>query len=504
MTQPIKSLWTATTAATDYPELKGDIEVDVAVVGGGIAGINAAYFLALDGKRVAVIESSRIASGTSGNTTAKITSQHSLKYAFLKKYFGIESAKIYGDSNQWAIEEFERIIREEKIDCDFTRTSAYVYALTKKELDGIKKEAEVCREIGLPVSFVKTVDFVPFPIKGAIKFENQAYFHPRKYLLALAEKLRSRGNYIFENTKALDIKYEDLLAVITGKGKIRAKKIVVATNYPFFDKGLFFIRESRHRSYAMAAKPTAALPEGMFINPGPKVLSFRPHKSGNDEWLIIGGEGHPSGEQGKGDHILNLLKIAEEKFKIKSMEYVWTAEDSMPVDRVPFIGRMPRAKNIYVTTGYGKWGITTSIVSAKIISDLIARRENKWAELYNPSRFKFLASLPNLLDLFFRAGKNYFRRLFKAGKIDISSLKPEEGKSGIFQGKRAAVYKDKNGNIKAHSAVCTHMGCMVNWNGEEKTWDCPCHGSRFSRDGKVINGPAERPLPEININNLNN
>lgn len=493
----IKSLWTATTPETSYPELKADAETDVVVIGGGIAGLNTAYFLAREGKKVIVVDSSRIATGTSGNTTAKITSQHNLKYAFLKRYLGLPKARIYAKSNQWAIQEIEKIIKDEKIECDFERLPAYVYALSPDDMPALEKELAVCLKLGLPASIVLKIESVPFPISGALKFENQAYFHPRKYLLALAGKIIQKGGQIFENTQALDIKKGEPVLVITDKRKIRAKNVVVATNYPFFDKGLFFLRTSQSRSYSMAVD-NEKLPKGMFINDGEedKILSFRPHLSADKKWLIVGGQGHAVGEDEKVDHFSNLEKSASKRFNFKNIEYIWSAQDSMPIDRVPFIGRMPFWKNVYVVTGFGKWGITTSFVAARIITDLISGRKNYWARLYKPSRFNLLASLGEIAKLIARSSKSYWRHFSKEEKFNLSDLKEGEGRVISYNKKKLAVYKDNQGKLQAYSAVCTHMGCIVGWNNSEKTWDCPCHGSRFNQNGSVRNGPAARSLPE--------
>lgn len=497
----IESLWTATTPETSYPEFRPGTDADVAIVGGGIAGLTAAYFLVKAGRRVVLIDSSRIATGTSGNTTAKITSQHNLKYAFLRKHFGPERAKIYADSNQWAIEEMERIIRKENIDCDFVRAPAYVYALTDSELKSVEREVEVCEELGLPASFVDKdeVKSVPFPIKGAIEFSDQAYFHPRKYLLAMAEKIREKGGHIFENTQASDIRTGDVPVVVTDKGEITAKKVIVATNYPFFDKGLFFVRMSQSRSYAIATKPTAPSPKGMFINNEGKILSFRSHKSKEKEWLIIGGEGHVVGESEGEDHFSNLEKTATEKFALGDMGYVWASQDSMTIDRIPYIGKMPFVKNVFVTTGYGKWGMTTSVVSARILTDLILERKNEWAKFYRPSRFNLTASFSGLMESLGRIMKNFFKSAKKENTLELADMDLGGGKVITYKGEKAAIYKDEKGNISARSAVCTHLGCIVNWNGTEKTWDCPCHGSRFTKEGEVIRGPAAKPLEEIEI-----
>jgi len=495
----IKSFWTATTTETNYPQLSGDMETDVVIVGGGIAGLNAAYFLMREGMKIILLEASQIATGTSGNTTAKVTSQHNLKYAFLQKHFGLEKAEIYADSNQWAIAEMEQIIEEEKIECDFVHVPAYVYAVTDSELEKVQKEIAVCQKLNLPVSFVEKIADMPFPIKGAIEFADQAYFHPRKYLLALAEQIQVKGGKIFEQTRALNIKTGAMPIVVTDMGEIKAKKVIIATNYPFFDKGLFFLRTSQARSYGMAIRSNVPTPKGMFINNEGKALSFRPHLNDGKEWLIAGGESHMVGEFEQEDHFANLEKTVTEKLIASNIEYIWASQDSMPIDKVPFMGKMPRAKNIFVTTGFGKWGITTSFVSAKILTDLILDRKNEWAKLYSPWRFNLTASFSELKNSMMRIMKGYLGSANKTDIFNLADLQLGEGKIIRFKGRKIAVFKDEQGIVLARSAVCTHLGCTVNWNHLEKTWDCPCHGSRFNKNGEVIQGPANKPLEKTEL-----
>lgn len=388
--ETIESLWTATTPSTNLPTLKNDIKTDVIIIGGGIAGINAAYFLKRAGLKIAVIESSYIVSGTSGNTTAKVTSQHELKYNYLKNSFGKEKAQIYADSNQWAITELEKIITREKIYCDFHRLPAYNYARTKKDLDEVKKEAEVAKELNLPASFINSLEDIPFKVLGAIKFEGQAYFHPRKFLLALANQINNDGNYIFEKTEALDIKEENnLCEVKTDNGNIKAKYVIVATNFPFYDPKKIFSKLFQIRSYVLAAKIKNKIPQGTFIGPRPEDLSFRPHKIEKEEWLLLGGADHPADEDVDVYKKYQELKhLSLKLFDILSISHRWAAEDTMPADKVPYIGFMPGSNRVLVTTGFGEWGMTTSLVSAKLLTDLITGEKNDWQTLYDPSRIK--------------------------------------------------------------------------------------------------------------------
>lgn len=489
-----KSLWTATSAETAYPELIGDLETEVAIIGGGIAGITAAYFLSKKNIKVAVIESARIAAGTSGNTTAKITSLHDLKYAYLKNELGLEKAKIYADSNEWAIREIVNMIIREKIECDFYKSFSCVYSITEEGRQKIKEEFEAAKELGLPASFVDDDVSLPFKISGGIRFENQAYFHPRKFLLKLAQAITAGKNKIFEKSEVLRIDKDKKFNLITEKGIIRADKIIIATNFPFYDRGLFFARMTQTRSYAFAARLKKSVPEGMYIGIDFD-LSIRPHRNHSGEWLILGGEDHPVGEGDGADHLHELEKRILRYFDIESFDYKWAAQDSSALDRVPFIGRMPFAKDIFVASGFGEWGMTTGVVSARILSDLINGDKNKWAKLYDPSRvisFMHPARAKQMLSHLFSGLKRYFS--FNDGIYD---LRAGEGKIVLSGGKKIAAYKDEAGMIHSVSPICTHMGCMVDWNKTEKTWDCPCHGSRFRYDGEVLNGPAVKSLKKI-------
>lgn len=497
--QKIESLWTGTSGQTNYPELKGKVKAGVAIIGGGIAGLNAAYYLTQLGYEVTVIEAGRIATGTSGNTTAKITSQHELKYTHLKKHFRA-GAKLYAESNQWAIGEYKRIIDKEAIKCDFRSAPAYTYVMKEDTLSEVEKEVEIAKGLGLPASFVDSVEGLPFAIKGAVKFDDQAFFHPRKYLLAVAEVIKRQGGHIYEKSRVTEVKEGDSCIVRTDQGSVAAKHVIVATNYPIYDKGMYFTRLSQMRSYALAAKLENSMPEGMFINIDDLGLSFRPHIMDQETWYVIGGEDHVVGEESdSSDHYQKLEQLARERFNISAIDFKWAAQDSVPADRVPYIGRMPLTKNIYVTTGYAEWGMTTSLVSGRLLADLIDGKENEWAGLYDPSRIKPVASAKEMAKEGIRTAKGVVRHLTERKEVDVESLMPEEGKIFTKNGEKLAVSKDKDGNVKAVSAVCTHLGCIVAWNNNDKSWDCPCHGSRFKPDGEVITGPAFTPLEKKDL-----
>lgn len=492
----IKSLWAATVPETKYPKLESATAVDAAIIGAGIAGLNAGYFLSRKGMKIAIIDSQRIAAGASGNTTAKITSQHLLKYAYLKERFGFEKAKIYADSNEWAIAEAEKIIEEENIDCDFTKLPAHVYSQTEEGLEEIKKEVAAAQELGLPASFVDYIDNVDFKITGAIRFDNQAYFNPRKYLLALAEIIRKKGGLIFEETEALDIIERESCLVVTSACNISARYVIVATNYPFKNISNIFKPLHTSASYVLAVKPGQPIPEGMFIALDGNRLSFRPHRSGKDEWLLVGGESYDTEQKENIDHFARLEKTASENFRIKQIDFHWAAEDTMTEDKVPMIGKIPTTKSLFVTTGYNKWGMTLSFVSAKILADLIAGRNNEWTDFYSPARLLKSAAPQS------PSPSPASRPLSVIpAEAEIQDIKPETGKVISYNNRKIAIYKDADNNLHTHSATCTHLGCTVGWNNQDKTWDCPCHGSRFNKDGHIIHGPAKRPLEEVEIDN---
>ncbi len=384
-----QSIWQATTPETNYPALEKDLEVDVVVIGGGIAGLNAAYFLKNRGLKIAVIEMGKIVTGTSGNTTAKITSLHGLRYAYLREHFGQDKAQIYGNSNEWAISELQRIIQKENIECDFYQAPSFTYTNSPDDLDSIKQEVETAQKLGLPASFVNSIPGINLDILGAVRFDHQGYFHPRKFLLRIAELINRDGSYIFENTPAQDIKESERCNVQTPKATLLAKSVVIATNLPFYDPEKIFSQLERSGSFVIAAKPASIFPEAMFIGTRGKDMSFRPHKNHQERWLIIG-ERHNEMGMGKNmnENIETLAKLTKEHFQTDQIEFKWGAADTMSLDKVPYIGRMPGSKNVYVATGFNTWGMTTSFVSAKLLTDLILGEKNDWESLYTPKRLR--------------------------------------------------------------------------------------------------------------------
>jgi glycine/D-amino acid oxidase-like deaminating enzyme/nitrite reductase/ring-hydroxylating ferredoxin subunit len=490
------SFWIASTPQTHFPVLEGNMTVDVAIVGGGIAGLTAAYLLTQAGKTVAVLEAKQIATQVSGHTTAKLTALHQLIYADLMEKVGEEKARIYGQSNQAAIEKVAEIVSHEQIDCDFKRCNAYTFALPDNDLSKIEAEVKAAKKCGLPASFDKET-ILPFTTLGAIKLENQAQFHVRKYLLHLANLMVERGSYIYEQTKVETVEEKTPHQVISQQGTVNADTVIVTTNLPILDQGLFFAKTYPKRSYLMGATidPSDA-PEGVFIGYGDDYHSIRTTPDGDELLLLVGGEGHKVGTKTNTEECYQKLeRYMTGHFPIKEIKYRWSSQDMVSFDKIPYIGQLtPISRNLYVATGFSLWGMSNGTLSGMILSDLILGKENPWAQLYDSTRatpFITPESVKQNLDVGTRWIGDRIKDLFTS---DSEGLSREQGTVINRNGEKIALYKDSQGNLQEMSAVCPHLGCIVNWNNAEKSWDCPCHGARFSCEGKVLRAPATKDL----------
>ncbi|MHB8124763.1 MAG: FAD-dependent oxidoreductase [Desulfitobacteriaceae bacterium] len=494
--RPPQSYWLASTPKTDYPVLNKNLTVDVAIIGGGITGISCAYFLNKEGVKTAIIEADRILQGTTGHTTAKITSQHGLIYSKIKNQMSDEFAKQYADANESAIRTIEKIANDNQIQCDFNPQSAYVYTLQNKYVDEINKEAKVASSLGIKTTFLEETP-LPFPIKAAVRFDNQAQFHPLKFLLPLAKDFLNGGGNIFEQSRVVNIEDKGPYVIITNSGnKVTAEKLIIASHYPCYNKpGFYFTRIYQERSYVVAIKAKENYPGGMYIAAEESGHSLRNQISDNVELILVGGEQHKTG-QGE-DTTKNyeaLIDFSNEIYTVEDIPYRWSTQDCMTLDGLPYVGHFTsKTPNMYIATGYGKWGMTNSIASAMILRDLITIGRSPWQDVYNPSRQTIAASAKNFIVENF----NVANKLIE-GKIPLPpehvEIKSGEGKIIEANGQRAGGYRDEQGALHVVDTTCTHMGCELNWNSAEKSWDCPCHGSRFSYEGDIIGGPAVTPL----------
>jgi glycine/D-amino acid oxidase-like deaminating enzyme/nitrite reductase/ring-hydroxylating ferredoxin subunit len=496
-----ESYWIATTPESSYPPISGDTHVDVAILGGGIVGITTAYLLKEAGvPSVAVIEADRIITGVTGHTTAKVTSQHGLIYDRLISKFGKQQAQQYAESNQAAIEKIASIVSSKGIDCDFVRKPAYVYASSEESVGDIRNEVDAAQNLGIPASFKADLP-LPFKTYGAVCFGNQAQFHPRKYLCALAREIDGDGCHIFEKTRALKIEGGGPVTITTDKGTIKAHKVIQATHFPIHDKpGMLFQRLYQSRSYVLGVRIEEPFPQGMFISAEKPVRSLRSQSAGEDELILVSGEGHRTGEGNEIDHYRNLEKWIRSVYSVNSIDYHWSTQDVITVDHVPYIGRLTSDnKNLFIATGFRKWGMTTGTVAAMILTDMILGRANPWEEVYNPSRFKPLESAKTFFSQVAEATKGLVGDRIVPVHEKASQILPGEGAIVKIEGEKVAAYRNDAGVLHKLDPSCRHMGCIVSWNNAENTWDCPCHGSRYNATGEVIKNPAVYGLPEKKV-----
>lgn len=494
------SFWLDSTSGTDYPTLEEDVRVDAAVIGGGIAGITTAYLLKQAGMSVAVVDADRILQGTTAHTTSKLTSQHAIIYSKIKKQMSAELAQQYADANNYAIDMVEQIIKEKNIDCDFTRLPAYTFTESDQYIKQIEDEVETAQSLGFSASMQQDIP-LPFPVKAAIRFDNQAQFHCLKFLKELARGIPDRESHIFENTKAVNLQDGSPLIVVTKNGKkIKASHIVISSHFPFFDGGgFYFSRMYLERSYVVAATISEEFPEAHFISAEDPGRSLRYTPSQYGRLVLFGGEHHKAGHgTDTNKHYKNLIDFANQHYQVQKIYYRWSTHDCVTTDGVPYVGNLTsRSPNIYVATGFGKWGMTNGIASAKIISDLITTGDNPWAQVYNPSRFITSGTaLKTFVGINLSAAEKYITGKLERGEAD-ADIKKGEARVIDLEGQRIGAYRDAEGVLHMVDTTCTHLGCEVNWNDAEKSWDCPCHGSRFTYEGEIIEGPAINKLQHV-------
>lgn len=495
--KPPQSYWLASAGQTSFPKLERDIDVDVAIVGGGLAGITCALLLKRENLKVAVLEADRIGQGTTGHTTAKITSQHSLIYYKIKQALGEELARQYADANETAIRTIAGLVEELNIDCDFVRQPAYVFTQQEQYIQKIQDEAETAKKLGIVASYMDTIP-LSLQAKAAVRFDNQAQFHPRKYLLALAAQIEGDGSYIFEHTRMVDLEEGQSCTVISeASNKVTARYVIIASHFPFYDgKGMYFARLHPERSYALGVKVKQKYPGGMYITAEDPGRSIRSQKVEDGEMLIVGGEHHKTGHgENLRNHYKVLLDFADATFQVEQLRYRWSTQDYGTLDDVPYAGRLTsKTPNIFVATGFYKWGMTNSTASASIIRDLIVRGSSLWADVYDPSRKDIAASAKT----FVKENADVAVSL-ASGKLQPPEKALEDIKAGkaavvAIDGQKMGAYRDEENNLHVIDTTCTHMGCEVKWNDAERTWDCPCHGSRFTYEGEIVEGPAHKKL----------
>lgn len=481
------SIWKDSQKELKSKRLDNNISVDVAIIGGGMAGILTAYLLKQQGIHGVILEGSKIASGQTGNTTAKITSGHNLIYDKITKKFNKETATLYASANQEAIAMYQNIINKEKIECHYKTLPNYVYSL--REQKGIEDEVKACKDAGLNVEFTLNTS-LPFQVEGAIKLQEQGQFNPMEFINGIVPSLS-----IYEDTMVQEVK-DNIL--ITPHGKVKAEKIVVATHYPFINApGYYFLRLHQERSYVIALDNASSF-DGMYIDEDIHGFSFRNY----EDKLLLGGGGHRTGENKFGGCYERLRKVAKEYYPNSNELYHWSAQDAMSLDSIPYIGQYSSSTpNMYVATGFNKWGMTNSMVSAMLLKDLIMDKKNPFEEVYTPKRFTISASMMSLFEEGKQAVTGLTKQKFTIPDTLLSEI--QDGHGGIvdYQDHKVGVYKDDKGKVYMVTTKCPHLGCELEWNPDELSWDCPCHGSRFDYEGELLNNPAMRGIHNIKITN---
>lgn len=502
------SVWLDDDKMPSFSPLTENIETDVCVVGGGIAGLTTAYLLAKEGKQVVVVEDFELASGQTGKTTAHFSSALDDRYFDIEKYHGVEGARLAAESHNAAIQKVEEIVRRESIDCNFEFVNGYLFAAGDDDKDVLDRELEAARRAGVNVHFVNRAPLESFDTGPALCFPKQAELHPVKYLRGITKKLIPMGVKIYTHTRVVNIQGGEPAEVKTKDDfKITCKSVVVATNTPINDIFAIHTKQAPYRSYVVGFEvPKNSIPRGLYwdtLDPYHYVrLEKNPRQKVNEsapDILIVGGEDHKTGQD---DHPeLRFKKLEEwtrEKFPMAGAAvYKWSGQVMEPVDGMAYLGHNPMDRNnVYVITGDSGNGMTHCTIGAMLITDQIMNRKNAWEELYKPSRISLRATSEYLKE---NANVAAQYSDWLAAKSDEVLVDLQAGEGAVFRDglKMIAAYKNENGAVKFMSAACPHLAGVVHWNTVEKSWDCPCHGSRFDCQGRVIEGPAFKDLEPV-------
>ncbi|HKB92576.1 MAG TPA: FAD-dependent oxidoreductase [Opitutaceae bacterium] len=503
------SFWIDSASLPHYSALTQNIEVDVVVVGGGITGVTAAYLLKKAGKKVALVERGRCAEIDTGHTTAHLTCVTDTRFRKLAKSFSKDVAKAVWDAGSAAVDQIVNNIRAEEIDCDFKWVSVFLHAPlkdpTENDTQDLKDEADFLTEIGIQVSYLNSV---PVFNRPGIEFRHQALFHPRKYLSALLGEIDGGGSYVFEHTAVEEVQ-EKPLSVRSGDHHIVCAHVILATHTPLTGKTeelkamLFQTKLALYTSYAIGAKvPKGKIPEASFWDTSDPYYYLRVDQREEYDYAIFGGEDHKTGQAEDTEAVYRRLEVRLRQFCPQAkVDHRWSGQVIETNDGLPFMGAT--ADRQFAATGFAGNGMTFGILGAMMAVDYVVGRKNPWSDLFEPNRKKLIGGTWEYI----KENKDYPYFMLRdwlggsEGK-SLDVLKRKEGKILNLHGKKVAAYRDAHGKVSLCSPVCTHLKCIVGWNNAEQTWDCPCHGSRFSPDGDVISGPAETPLEKIGISEV--
>ena len=504
------SYWIDSSPGKTFDRLNGNLSCDVVIVGAGIAGITTALHLVKAGLKVVVIEDGNIGSGETGRTTAHLVNALDDRYFYLEEIFGKEGATLALQSHTVAVDRIEEIVKEERIACDFDRVDGYLFLHPTDQIESLHEDLKAAEEVGLhDIKLLERAPLPDFDTGPCLYYPNQAQFHPMKYLNALAQNITKYGGLIFTGTHASEFHRD---GIVTDSGhRVSADHIVVTTNTPVNDRVTMHTKQAPYRTYVVGLTVPRGSEHLLLWDTGDQnyrnypyhYVRYQKMDKAND-LLIVGGEDHKTGQaEDFQERFNNLEEWTRTKFRSAGkVLYRWSGQVMEPSDSLAFIGRNPGDDNIYICTGDSGNGMTHGTIAGILLCDLIRGKENPWEKIYDPSRkpfhavSDFVAEQANVM-------KQYAEWVQKGDVDHLEQIAPGEGaviKEGL---KPLAVYRDDSGEIHASSAVCVHLGCIVNWNSEEKSFDCPCHGSRFTFDGQVVNGPANKPLETVDVRELN-
>lgn len=495
---PYQSFWDEGVTETRFLPMQGAATADVAILGGGMVGITLAEILKQAGKRVAVIDALHVGAQVTGRSTGKLTALHGLIYADLIREHGEGTARLYAQANQEALEHVAGRVEHYGIDCTLERMPAFTHSESGAGLDKIRAEVDAAQRIGLPARYVDEAP-APFKIAGAVRLDEQLQFHPQRYIRALAETIPGNDSMIFEMTRALNLEEGSPNRVITNRGTLTAQDVVIATHLPFLIRGFHFAKAYPRAHVVLATRiGQATAPGGLFISSAETPsFSTRAFRNGETTVLITTGGGVPLGRSDVAQHYRALREYVQSRFDVQEELCWWSNEDYDSMDRLPFVGRISRDARVYVATGFSAWGLSNGTAAAQILADRIlgGAKRNQIAEIFSARRWSPRASARR-----FTLGNAQVARDFVQDRVTtfrarhLSELGTGEGGLVRHQGRLVAAYKDVAGELRTLSPRCPHMGCLLRWNGAEQTWDCPCHGSRFRQDGRLLHGPAVRDM----------
>ncbi len=493
--QATSTLWQETISAPPIlPSLRGQVEADVVILGAGITGLTAAMYLKAAGQRVVVLEAGRVGSGTTGGTSAHLDAMPDQGAEQLIRDFGESTAGAVTRARMAAIAQIESWCRELDIACDFRRVPAYLYSESADRVSALEAECEAARRLGLETTMVDRLD-LPFAY-GGFRIDNQARFHSLSYLYGLARRLRGEGVAIYEDSHAQIPADGEPCVVETGGGRVTARNVLLCTHTSYMGVTAIDTLVAPYQSYVLTARVSDEVPDTLYWDDAEPYHYTRLASSEDPKLLVVGGADHKTGQGGDEREAMDRLeRYVHERFQVKSIEHRWSAELLEPSDGLPYVGRMWTTRNVMVGAGFSGTGLTFGSIAGKVLADLVLERESPLAKIFSPARFKPLAGGPDYLAENLNVARRFVADRFSGDAVEsLDEVRAGEGRLIRYQGKQWAVYRDQQGAVHVLSPVCTHAGCHVQWNEFENTWDCPCHGGRFSALGERIYGPPPKNL----------